>query len=260
MLGIINNKKSQGKRMSAQEWLQKPVKNSDLMWEKVREVLIDTKNVLSHEALVEIKPSARLSVYSAYYHDHIAGALLPVYTRESILEKLYQLLEKLPENLGILVLDAWRPIAVQEALRHDFRDNLVVEYPNFNDAQIDEILNQFVAKPSQDPMAPSPHLTGGSIDLTLFDVASNQELDMGTSFDAIDEASWSHYFEESGDLETRQIRDNRRLLIHGMRSVGFSNLPSEWWHFDFGNQLWGYYTENKAFYGITDIKDVKKSS
>ena len=27
-----------------------------------------------------------------------------------------------------------------------------------------------------------------------------------------------------------------------MLDAGFSNLPSEWWHYDFGDQLWAWHT------------------
>lgn len=239
--------------MCVSEWLSTPIDKRLLTWENVRNISIDEADSRGSERLVEIIESSRLKAYSAYYHDHISGALKSVYTRESILRKLHELLQHLPREIGILVLDAWRPIEVQEALRSNFRENLVAEYPECSDTQIEAILNQFVAKPSQDPLAPSPHLTGGSIDLTLFDLGTNSELDMGTSFDAMEEASWSHYYEENaGTLEAEQIRENRRLLINGMKSVGFSNLPSEWWHFDYGNQLWGYYTDQNAFYGIAN--------
>lgn len=242
--------------MGVNDWLKMPIQNQMMSWEDVRHIPIDRKNPLHQELLVEIEPSVRLKVYSAYYHEGIAGSLQAVYTRQSILRKLHELLSMLPDHLGILVLDAWRPIVVQEALRHNFRETLLLEYPDFNAIQIDDVLNQFVAKPSQNPIAPSPHLTGGSIDLTLFDVVTNSELDMGTSFDAMDEASWSHYFEDNTEHFLGQdIRDNRRILINGMKSIGFSNLPSEWWHFDYGNQLWGYYTEEDAFYGIAQLSE-----
>lgn len=241
--------------MTFNRWLQTPVSQQEMAWQAVRQVPIELTDPRSQEALVAIKASRRLKVYSAYYHDHIPGALKAVYTRKSILAKLHELLQKLPSHLGIMVLDAWRPIAVQEALRHNFRDRLVTAYPDCTKAQIEALLDQFVAKPSIDPLAPSPHLTGGSIDLTLFDLQTQSELDMGTNFDAMEEASWSHYFEDNGDhLGADQIRDHRRILIQGMKSVGFSNLPSEWWHFDYGNQLWGYYTNQAAFYGIAQLE------
>ncbi|PWD86062.1 M15 family metallopeptidase [Ignatzschineria cameli] len=240
--------------MLVDDWLKTPIVKNRLAWEKVGKMDIDLSHHLHQEPLVRVVPTARIRVYSAYYHDGISGALESIYLRQSVLERLEQLVDRLPENLGLLLLDGWRPVAVQESLRHNFREDLERSYPDFNHAQIEDLLDQFVAKPSANPLAPSPHLTGGSIDLTLFDLSTESEIDMGTSFDAMEEASWSHYFEENAhDALEKQIRDHRRLLINGMAAVGFSNLPSEWWHFDFGNQLWGYYQKERAFYGIASL-------
>jgi D-alanyl-D-alanine dipeptidase len=39
-----------------------------------------------------------------------------------------------------------------------------------------------------------------------------------------------------------------------MISAGFTNLPSEWWHYDYGTKFWAYFTGNKALYkGIRKI-------
>ena len=39
-----------------------------------------------------------------------------------------------------------------------------------------------------------------------------------------------------------------------MISVGFTNLPSEWWHYDYGTKFWAYFNNTDALYsGILDI-------
>jgi D-alanyl-D-alanine dipeptidase len=39
-----------------------------------------------------------------------------------------------------------------------------------------------------------------------------------------------------------------------MIQAGFTNLPSEWWHYDYGTKFWGYFTGNDALYkGIIDV-------
>jgi D-alanyl-D-alanine dipeptidase len=43
---------------------------------------------------------------------------------------------------------------------------------------------------------------------------------------------------------------NRRLLHNTMTDAGFVNLPSEWWHFDYGDQLWAWANKkDHAIYG-----------
>lgn len=44
------------------------------------------------------------------------------------------------------------------------------------------------------------------------------------------------------------VRDNRRLLYKIMTEAGFTNLPSEWWHYDYGDRFWAYYNNCSAIY------------
>ena len=46
---------------------------------------------------------------------------------------------------------------------------------------------------------------------------------------------------------------NRRLLFHALRSVGLTNYHREWWHFDFGNQLWAVQENTAAIYGKASL-------
>ena len=148
----------------------------------------------------------------------------------------------LPPQYGLEVLDGWRPLAVQRALRESFRHDIVVRHPEYDAAQIEEKLDQFVADPERTGITP-PHHTGGSVDLTLFDTASGRTLDMGTAFDEPSHRSHSHALE----LEPPQAaQTHRRLLVNSMLLAGFSNLPTEWWHFDYGNALWAVGTGAEA--------------
>ena len=33
-----------------------------------------------------------------------------------------------------------------------------------------------------------------------------------------------------------------------MTKAGFTNLPSEWWHYDYGDRFWAYYNKCSAIY------------
>jgi D-alanyl-D-alanine dipeptidase len=87
---------------------------------------------------------------------------------------------------------------------------------------------------------------------------------MGTSFDAFSDATWTDYFEPgrghdtaTGDTANITARKNRRMLYNVMTAAGFTNLPSEWWHYDYGDNMWAQLTGGKPFYaGILDA-DVR---
>ena len=108
--------------------------------------------------------------------------------------------------------------------------------------------------PIKDTLIPPAHTTGGAIDVTLVD-ANGHALDMGCEFDAFNEKTKTDYFEDTE--ENVKIRDNRRLLYSCMISAGFTNLPSEWWHYDFGNKIWAYYKNEPAIYeGVFDKSEL----
>ena len=75
--------------------------------------------------------------------------------------------------------------------------------------------------------AKSGHSRGSTIDLTLFDMDTGKEVDMGGTFDYFGELSHPDYV---GDLTQEQI-DNRNTLRDIMVDNGFKPLDTEWWHF-----------------------------
>lgn len=72
----------------------------------------------------------------------------------------------------------------------------------------------------------SSHSRGSTVDLTLLDMTSGKELDMGSPFD---------YFSEVSHPDcrgvTREQYDNRMLLQDLMGRAGFRPIDCEWWHF-----------------------------
>lgn len=205
------------------------------------------------EPLVKIVEQPRLQARSAYFADQIAGALPDIWLRADVAQRLEHALSLLPDHLGLRLLDGWRPYEVQVALRDQVAAELVVQMPEASAAERLQVLNQFVAMPSTAAAAPSPHLTGGSVDLTLFDVATDAAVDMGSAFDSAELASWTAFY-EAETTRDGAINQHRRLLCHAMAQAGFTNLPTEWWHFDCGNQLWAHYSgQAHALYAAAEL-------
>jgi zinc D-Ala-D-Ala dipeptidase len=72
----------------------------------------------------------------------------------------------------------------------------------------------------------SGHNRGNTVDLSVIRLSDGQELDMGTPWDTLTEASHT-------SNATGQALDNRMLLKTTMRPEGFVNYWKEWWHFVF---------------------------
>jgi D-alanyl-D-alanine dipeptidase len=73
----------------------------------------------------------------------------------------------------------------------------------------------------------SGHTRGSTVDLTLFDMQTEKEVDMGGTFDWFGEESHPSHTESL----TKQQIANRNLLRDAMMRHGFKPLPTEWWHF-----------------------------
>ena len=77
----------------------------------------------------------------------------------------------------------------------------------------------------------SGHSRGSTVDLTLFDMKTEKEVDMGGTFD---------YFGELSHPDYKGITDeqyqNRMILRNAMTKHGFKPLEEEWWHFTLSNE------------------------
>ncbi len=72
----------------------------------------------------------------------------------------------------------------------------------------------------------SGHSRGSTVDLTLLDMSTGKELDMGSPFDLFSELSHP----SSGEVTQEQYA-NRMLLQGAMARNGFEPIDCEWWHF-----------------------------
>lgn len=178
------------------------------------------------------------------------------FVRREVYDRLLQAQAFLPEGFRLRVWDAWRPLALQREL-YDTLSQRILSHFGLTDAPREQqlhLLQQYVSLPSTNRQDPPLHTTGGAVDVTLLD-SRGRELDMGTPFDDFTAPSATAYLESHPGNET--ARDNRRMLYHCMRRAGFENLPSEWWHYDYGDRVWGYYRRCPALYGgIYDIKEI----
>ena len=72
----------------------------------------------------------------------------------------------------------------------------------------------------------SSHSRGSTVDLTLLDMRTGREVDMGSPFDLFSEVSHSDY-----RGMTAEQYDNRMLLQSAMIRNGFVPIDCEWWHY-----------------------------
>lgn len=176
-----------------------------------------------------------------YYH-RIPGSIDAIVLREGVAKRLSEVNARLAgAGLELFLFDAWRPQAVQIYFHDTWLPNeLKRRNPSLSgDALLAEV-ETYWAAPSDGADAPSPHSTGGAVDLTIRWRGGDQ-LWMGSLFD---DASPIAHVDHYETIQTRfcfsdeEARANRRLLYWVLVEAGFAVNPSEWWHFSFGDQMW----------------------
>ncbi len=130
----------------------------------------------------------------------------------------------LKKGLGIKVFDAYRPYAATKLMWDLIHDE------------------RYVANPKNG----SNHNRALAIDLTIVNLQTLQELDMGTGFDNFTDTA-HHSF----TYLSQSILENRKLLKATMEQYGFKSFDTEWWHYTWPN------TQN---YEVMDLsfKELRK--
>ena len=220
---------------------------------------------------VEIISNDKMEVCMQYPVLGMKNAEPQCLMRREAAERLFAAAKKLPKGYRFRIWDAWRPFALQHELYEVYSKEIIRDFhlQTVSEEVRNAVIRGFVSDPIPDREIPPVHTTGGAIDLTILD-AEGRELDMGTGFDAFTEKTRTDYFENARDEnverddaatddelgeEKRVVRENRRLLYGLMTEAGFTNLPSEWWHYDYGDRFWAYYNQKPAIYGGVFTKE-----
>ncbi|QMU29226.1 M15 family metallopeptidase [Adhaeribacter radiodurans] len=110
------------------------------------------------------------------------------------------------QGLGLKIFDAYRPYRATVYFYEKVRDTI------------------YLAKPWEG----SRHNRGCTVDLTLINLKTGQELQMPTAYDAFTKKAHVNYT----NLPATAIK-NREKLKQVMTKHGFQVYSEEWWHFDY---------------------------
>ncbi|MFP4538496.1 MAG: M15 family metallopeptidase [Dichotomicrobium sp.] len=226
-------------------------------------VPLDPRHALHDEPLVSLSECglagenhyARTDGGNAPYRQPIAGHIEGLWARRSVAEKLVRVNRGLRDwGFRLFLWDAYRPVACQRGLWAFWWETVRREDPEADDAAVRARVLEFVSDPSQfdpdDPATVPTHATGAAIDLSLQHLDGGALADMGAGFDEMSPRAASDYYERalaSGEIAADDPRVLHRRLLHAaMRAEGFVNYPPEFWHFDWGNQM---YVRNLAAAG-----------
>jgi D-alanyl-D-alanine dipeptidase len=171
-----------------------------------RAVLID---------ITELDPT--FQIYPRYATErNFTGMVLPGYEARRVLlhreaaVSLARAQEGLEsEGLGLRVFDGYRPVRATLAM---------VDWAEAS-GRVDLLDDGYIARRSR-------HNLGVAVDLTLIDLETGRELDMGTPYDTFTEDA--HTMNAAGEILERRLR-----LKEALEAVGFHNYEKEWWHYSY---------------------------
>ena len=213
---------------------------------ETKNIVLDEKNELFVDVLAYSK--GKIKVNMQYKAANLKGSIDTAYVRRTVADMLMKAHEFLPEGYAFEILDAWRPYEVQLSLFNAYKDDLVKGNPDLLKLSEEELIKkvcEFVSYPDKSKRLSFVHSSGGAVDLTILD-ENGKRLDMGTEFDDFTDKAYTSWFEENSKDET--VIRNRRLLCNVMKKVGFTNYPAEWWHYDFGDLFWAFYSGKDAIF------------
>jgi D-alanyl-D-alanine dipeptidase len=195
------------------------------------------------EPLVDVRGRGSLLV-SRLYEDP-AGAF--AHLRREVADRLAAAQESLPDGLRLLIVEGYRPPALQSRYYDEYLGRLRKENPDWPDARLRSAASRYVSPPEI-----APHSAGAAVDLTLAD-AEGRALDLGTRLNATPEESDGACYTEAPDISTL-ARANRQTLAAALTAAGLVNYPTEWWHWSFGDRYWALATGSEAaIYGPADL-------
>lgn len=135
--------------------------------------------------------------------------------------------EMIVQGYRLKVFDAYRPArAVKHFVLWGIEDTDIRMKPYFYpDLEKTELFAKgYIAKNSS-------HSRGSTVDLTLLDMKTGKEVDMGAPFDFFSEVSHPDY-----KWITDEQYENRMILQRVMLRNGFKPFECEWWHFTLENE------------------------
>ena len=169
------------------------------------------------------------------------------FVRAGLAQRLYRAAQSLPDELRLLVVEGYRPLALQIKYFNEYVADLRKRFPGTSDREIRSLASRYVSPPDDLP----PHCAGAAIDLTLVH-AGGFELDMGTQINDSPEQSGGRCYFDSKEI-SKECTSNRAVLATALEDAGLVNYPTEWWHWSYGDRYWSFKTATKtAIYGLID--------
>lgn len=253
---------------------------------------IDTNHPLHNDPLVDPRePDFCFDDASSYYSkpNSMTGDKLPgvpdaplirldVAKRLVLADRFLRTDRDIRDVLGspahIRIDDALRPAQVQK-FAFEVAWPMVIKSvnPGMTDDEIREQVPNYCARPNEN-LTPTPHLTGGAVDVALINLETGEPFDRGHKGGKVKGTAYPDFHEgypltagESDIIvsddqaevapENSEIVIGRRVLYYAMTNIaGLFVNPQEIWHYGKGDPLSEYVSgSHHPYYGVAALPD-----
>lgn len=265
----------------------------DMSWHraekpKYRTISIDSSHPLHGEEIVPLNSYGVLS--RSYYSrpnnatgDPVPGVKPEVFVRKSVAEKLARINQRLsaPEvthffggKIELFVEEGWRDPRLQQYLHDEVIPTLIRKELAHKEAELgaeafEEMVRQEASRkiawsPATAQDSPSPHATGGAVDLTLRYRDTHERIFFGRGPAQMVNRTDPDTFEHTPptDMNEQLTAQNLYALHAIMRGIAFDELtgfepnPTEFWHWSLGDQLNYIVSGETPYYGHAPMNGV----
>jgi len=179
----------------------------------------DLKNSIANspsKAMTDLKKSIpglvvdmRYAGADNFMHQRLYPFGARAWLRKAAADSLAVVQKELKEKgLGLKIFDAYRPWSITDMMWEKVKDD----------------------RYAADPRKGSNHNRGVAVDLTIIDLNTRKEWQMGTGFDNFSDTAHHAFMELSAD-----VLQHRMILKTTMEKHGFKALDTEWWHYSLVN-------------------------
>jgi D-alanyl-D-alanine dipeptidase len=207
-----------------------------------------------HEPLIDLKEQQTLQFGPPPESELTADDYTKM--RKIVFEKLCQAQKDLPNQWRFRLYEGFRSIKVQQILFDEECQRVRERSPHLTGTDVFYEATRLVSPVTNLDGTQNipPHNTGGAVDVEIVTV-DGQLVDMGMAA-----KDWCQVAPElcQTDCNTisRTSKQNRKILLDVLCAHGFTNYPTEWWHFSYGDRYWAYH-QNQAHSIYSSVEEIK---
>lgn len=161
--------------------------------------------------------------------------------RKTVYTRLTQAQQLLPKGLQFCLYEGYRSLDLQEMLFDTRYKRVKKQHPEWSKDEVFEETTKLVSPVINADGSKNipPHSTGAAIDVYLID-DKGEAVDMGIHpKDWMQDDDGSLSLTASTDISD-EAKKYRRIMSHALESVGFTNYPTEYWHWSYGDRYWAF--------------------